>query len=124
MPRRGVHRAELPLRMGNELAEQIGDQRHRVWELSREELLYLLTRLQRREAVRPFAREEERRCEAAIRVRQRDQHEPAARPHMQRVYFERWRAVHGRQRELLVIVIEELLSHLNESVSRKTGAKH
>ena len=97
--------------MGGELRRQIGEQRQRIGELAREELLHRLRRGECGEAHSPCAREKQRRREAAIGVWQRNQHEATPRPDVQRVPLE----CTGRPRgygELLVVVVEPLLAHL------------
>ena len=78
-------------------------------------------------------RKEQRGGERAIGIRQRDQHEPAARPDVQRMRIERELAVARPERELLVAVIEQLLVGGDGAVrgectphfgSRAVGCKH
>ena len=121
VPRHGVHRAELTLRVGRELRGEIRQQRQGIGELAGEELLHRLWRGERREAQRPLAREEQRRREAAVGIRQRDQHEAPPRPDVQRVPLE-GATRRRRDRELLVVVVEPVLTHPHEVRRAKAGA--
>ena len=83
-------------------------QRQRVGEVAREERAHRRGVAQRREAGRARARQEQRDGEGAVGVRQRDQHEAAARPDVQRVRLEREAAVRARRdRQFLVAVVEQ-----------------
>ena len=69
-------------------------QRHDVGEMLREERIDRLAAVECGEAFRAaFQGEEQRDGEAAVDVRQRDQHEAAARPDVQRVALDAVRAV-------------------------------
>src|SRR5262249_26291744 len=105
VPGRGVHRAELSLRVGRKLCGEIRQQRNRVGKLPCEERLHRLRAVERREAPWSVTREEQRRRETAVGVRQCNQHEAAAWPDVQRLALERTRAA-GRDGELLVVMVE------------------
>ena len=74
---------------------------------------------ERQSSAVPRARQEQRRGEAAVGVRQRDQHEAAARPDVQRVALERRAAGERGYRELLVVVVEPLLARLQPGRRRR-----
>ncbi len=79
---------------------------------------------QRREAHRARARQEQRRREAAIGVGQRDQHEAAARPDVQRLALERVRRRRRARRDdqFLVVVIEPVLADAHRA-RRAAGSR-
>ena len=105
-----------------ELRQQIRNERHRIRKLAREEIAAPHPASAAPRSCARRLRQEQRRGEAAIGVRQRDEHEAAARPHVQRVHIERGTPVHRRQREFLVVVVEQLLARVDEAVGREARA--
>ena len=75
-----------------ELLLEIGEERNRVREAPLEEPPDILFRLERFEALLSGVRQKQRRREAAVGVRQRDQHVLAPRPDVERVLFHPERA--------------------------------
>src|SRR6185437_882788 len=59
---------------------------------------------------------------ASVGVRERDEHEAAARPDVQGVWIQRRPALHGGDGQLLVVVIEELLVHGDVRAEREARA--
>jgi len=110
VPGCGVHGAELALRMGRKLRRQIRQQWQHIGEFAAEELVQGSDAVERCEALRTAARQEQRRGETAVAVRQRDQHEAAARPDVQRVALEPALGQRCAHRELLVVVVEPLIA--------------
>ncbi len=110
-PRVGADRAHASDGMLEEFAGEARHQRHDVGEMLREERIDGLAAVERGEAFCATSQgEEQRDGEAAVDVRQRDQHEAAARPDVQRVALDAVRAVRpGWQREFLVAVLEHVL---------------
>ena len=86
VPGRRVHGAELPLGwVANCAREVAASAAARRGTRAPKNSLHRVAAVERREARRTGARQEQRRGEAAVGVGQRDQHEAAARPDVQRV---------------------------------------
>jgi hypothetical protein len=109
--------------MAREFLDQIRHELHRVRELILEQHPHPLHIGESVEAIGAAARQEERGRTAAIGVRQRDEHEAATRPDVQRVWLHRMVSAGCRwDRQLLVVVVEAVLPHGDEACALETGA--
>ena len=91
--------------------------------MRREELLDGGRRIENGETLLALEWQEQRDCEAAIEVRQRDQHEPAARPDVQRVCVELVVSLPiGRQRQFLVAMRQQLFGAARAGVLDEAAA--
>src|ERR1700691_707915 len=85
MPSLTVNRAQMALRMRTELLGQVRNEPGRVRELASEEILRRCSVLKPLETGLAVSGQKQGRREAAIGIRERDQHEATARPDVQRV---------------------------------------
>jgi hypothetical protein len=105
--------------MLEEFAGEPRHQRHDVGEVPGEECIDGPAAVERSKAFgAAFQGKEQRDGEAAVDVRQRDQHEAAARPDVQRIALDAVRAVRsGWQREFLVAVLEHVFDHAHAKLA-------
>ena len=94
-------------RVAREVLQVLGHQRHRGREFGREEIAHGFHRSQGREARPPLVAEEQGDGEAAVDVRQCDQHVAAAWPDVQRVRFDQESARRGRRNLQFLVTVSE-----------------
>ena len=119
----GVDGAEMALWMVAELCGQIRDQRGGRGEFAVEELLHRGITVQRVESGIAGVRQKQRGGEAAVRIRQGNQHEAVSRPDMQRIGPQGVLAVARRNVQFLVVVLQRLFVDGDMAGAGETAAQ-